>query len=614
MNVAVNAIELKINTAPVYLPLLDKSRWKAAFGGRGSGKSHFFAELVVERCCQQKTRVVCIREIQKDLKSSSRQLIVDKIEAMGVSAFFDVYDDRIEAKNGSFIIFQGMQSHTKESIKSLESFDIAWVEEAQALSKGSLTILTPTIRKKDSELWFSWNPRHRTDPVDALFRGDEPPPDSIIVEANFRDNPWFDTDTELREDMLHCRRTDIDDYRHIWLGQYMQKTSASVFKNWRIAEIDVPPGSKPYYGADWGFKDPSVLVRCYLVGADVLYFDAEAVDEECPLDQTPALFAGDDRQEPPRWTNERGYKGIAGALEWPITADSGRPDTIEYMQSHGFTIIPARKGARSIEDGIEFMKSLDIVINPRCDRIIDEFTLYAWKVDKHTEQILPVLEDKHNHTIDAARYALESERRRRGLFKSTSNHLAEEARQIPSVWQRVGTIVVEPQRFVAVWAAYERSTDVIHIYEVYDSKREPAPIHAEALKARGKWIPLLLAEPEKRSMRQEVERVGAQLGDLGVDLMEMDFDIGESVEAMAARLTTGRIKVVSHLTDWFNEYRAFGRDDQGEIVVDRQPIMQATALLVAHGLDSAVSENMAVSNERGMEDADMGAPTSSTGY
>ncbi|MEB2632065.1 phage terminase large subunit, partial [Peribacillus frigoritolerans] len=144
------------------------------------------------------------------LDQSVKKLLESKIEKLNAGDYFDVQDAKIKSKLGGLIIFQGMQNHTAESIKSLEGFDVAWVEEAQTLSQKSLDMLRPTIRKPGSELWFSWNPRFETDPVDVLLRGDNPPPGSVVVEANFTDNPWFPD--VLQAEMEYDRSRDLDKY------------------------------------------------------------------------------------------------------------------------------------------------------------------------------------------------------------------------------------------------------------------------------------------------------------------------------------------------------------------------------------------------------------------
>jgi phage terminase large subunit len=148
---------LKIPTASVFEPLLAPARYKGVYGGRGSGKSHFFGELLVETCqAERGTLAVCIREAQRTLAQSSKRLIESKIASLGVGSGFKLFNDKIETPGDGLIIFRGMQDHTAESIKSLEGFRIAWIDEAQTLSARSLALLRPTIRAENSELWASW--------------------------------------------------------------------------------------------------------------------------------------------------------------------------------------------------------------------------------------------------------------------------------------------------------------------------------------------------------------------------------------------------------------------------------------------------------------------------
>ena len=386
---------LQLQTPEWALPLLQASRYKGAWGGRGSGKSHMFAELMVEaHIIDQKRRSVCVREIQKSLNQSVKRLLETKIQDMNAGAYFEVQDAVIKAKKGDgAIIFQGMQNHTADSIKSLEGYDCAWVEEAQSLSQTSLDLLRPTIRKPDSELWFTWNPRQQSDPVDFLLRGPTPPKDATVIKVNFSDNPWFPD--VLRDEMEYDKRRDPDKYQHVWQGSYLTNSSARVFRNWKIDEFDAPPDAIHRLGADWGFAiDPTVLVRCHIIGR-TLYIDHEAYMVGCEIVNTPELFMQ-----------------VPEAEKWPIVADSARPETISHMRKNGFPkIMTAVKGAKSVEEGVEFLKGYDIVVHPRCTHTIDELSLYSYKQDPLTAKILPILEDKKNHVIDALRYACEGIRR-----------------------------------------------------------------------------------------------------------------------------------------------------------------------------------------------------------
>jgi len=230
--------KIVIETAEVFDPLLARdARYLAAHGGRSSGKSHFFGELCVDEGASwpgenggEGLRLACIREVQKTLSQSSKLLIEDKIRKFGLSERdgFKVYHDRIALPGDGIISFMGMKDATAENIKSLEKYHRGWWEEAQTATTHSVRILRPTIRQPGSQIWFSWNPRRKTDPVDVMFRQQEPPPRSRIVRANWRDNPWF-TD-EMEEERLDCLKNDPDQYDWIWEGDYIQVMAGAYYR------------------------------------------------------------------------------------------------------------------------------------------------------------------------------------------------------------------------------------------------------------------------------------------------------------------------------------------------------------------------------------------------
>jgi len=389
----VSSSVLRIQTPEVFEPLLRPARYKGAHGGRGSGKSHFFGELWLEENIAERLDCVCLRETLKSLEFSVKKLLEQKIERFNAGAYFDVQDRRILSKQGGVTIFEGMQNHTADSIKSLEGFDRGWFAEAQRATDKSLTLLRPTLRKPGSQLWFDWNPDLASDPIDVLLRGPELPKGAIVVQANYMDNPWLPD--ELREEMEYDKRRDPDKYAHVWLGDYRRNSEARVFRNWTVEEFEVDKNAVIRQGADWGFSiDPTVLVQCYIEGRK-LYVPYEAYRVGCEIVDTPALFMQ-----------------VPESEKWPITADSARPETISHMQRNGFPkIMSAVKGAKSLEEGVEFLKSFDIIVHPRCTHLIDELTLYSYKTDPLTNLVMPVLADKDNHVIDALRYACEGVRR-----------------------------------------------------------------------------------------------------------------------------------------------------------------------------------------------------------
>lgn len=219
--------KLQLPTAEVFEPLLAPARYKGAHGGRGSGKSHFYAELLIEDCLAEPgnsgegMRAVCIREVQKDLAQSSKLLIETKLRQhrVGEADGFKVFREAITTPRDGIIIFKGMNDYTADSIKSLEGFKRAWWEEAQTATAHSLNLLRPTLRAEGAERWFSWNPRRKTDPVDVMLRGQELPTGSVVVRANWRDNPWFTS--ELEQERQDCLRQQPEQYDHIWDGGYV---------------------------------------------------------------------------------------------------------------------------------------------------------------------------------------------------------------------------------------------------------------------------------------------------------------------------------------------------------------------------------------------------------
>lgn len=374
-------------------PLFDESlRYIAIKGGRGSGKSRSVATALILRAASKQLRILCGREIQKSIKDSVKRLLDDEIERTNLSSFFTSTDTEIRGKNGSLFLFSGLRTNP-ESVKSMEGIDICWVEEAQTVSQGSLDILIPTIRNPNSQIIFTWNPNQETDPVDKMFNGKTLPPKSKLITVNYYDNPWFPD--VLKQEMEYDKGRDIDKYLHVWEGQYVSNSETRVFKNWTTEDFDTPNNAIFRFGADWGFAvDPTVLVRCYIEGRK-LYIDHEAYMVGCEITSTPDLFLT-----------------VPESERYPIVADSARPETISYMRKNGFPkIMPAVKGAKSLEEGIEWLKSYDIIVHPRCKHTIDELTHYSYKIDPLTGKVLPVLEDKNNHVIDALRYACENVRR-----------------------------------------------------------------------------------------------------------------------------------------------------------------------------------------------------------
>lgn len=385
-------------------PLLRPARYKLVKGGRGSGKSHEMAEQLVEACVlDPHLSAVCIREVQKSMRFSSKRLVENKIRAMGVAHLFRILETHIERLGGTgIILFQGMQDHTADSIKSLEGFRIAWIEEAASVSARSLELLIPTIRCDnedglESEIWATWNPDQDTDAIEQLaakLAGDQ---DAIIVHVNYDENPHLPV--TLYKEVQRFLKTDPEAFAHVYKGAYNVKSRAQIFGGrWTVDEFDPQPDwDGPYHGLDFGFaEDPMAAVRMWIGpygGGEALYIEREAYATQLGVDKHYNFL-------------ERRLPRIG---DYEVRCDNARPDSIDYLVRHGIpNAVPCSKGKGSVEDGIEFINSfVKIVIHTRCENMQDEAKLYKYKVDAKSGQVLPTIVDKFNHLWDAVRYGLE---------------------------------------------------------------------------------------------------------------------------------------------------------------------------------------------------------------
>ena len=380
-------IELKIDTPKHFEPFLYPHRYKIAYGGRGGGRSWTVARLLLLSAIKGKKRILCARELQTSIADSVHRLLSDQIRELGLADFFIITRHEIRSITGSVFIFKGLR-HNASEIKSMEGIDICWVEEAHNVSPESWDYLTPTIRKKGSEIWVTFNPVDEDlDTYQRFIIQDQP--DIVRVYSTVFDNPF--APEILLEQAESDRKSDPDRYDWVWLGNPRKLTEASIFGDKvTIKEFETPQNvDRFYYGMDFGFsQDPSVVLRSYVV-ANTLYIDYEAGGVGIEINELPRLMLE-----------------IPECTKWPIVADSSRPETISYLRNKGFRMQSSPKWAGSIEDGIEFLRSFDaIVIHPRCKIMVDESRWYSYKVDKATGHILPKPVDAHNHGWDALRYA-----------------------------------------------------------------------------------------------------------------------------------------------------------------------------------------------------------------
>ncbi len=395
-------IKLPPKLVPVFTAPRGSVRYRAAYGGRGSGKSFSFAKMAAIFGYAQPLRILCTRELQISIKESFHAELKNAIKSEPwLSAHYDVGEAYIKGCNGTEFLFRGLR-HNMQSIKSLAQVDVCIVEEAEDVPEGAWEELEPTIRADGSEIWVIWNPKRERSPVDVRFIKN-PPGDALISEMNHGDNPWFPEALE-RQRARDEQIMDPQKYAHIWEGQYLKNSDSQVFANkYRVESFD--PGSDwdgPLQGLDFGFAaDPTAASRMW-VHDDRLFIEHEAGKVGLELDDTADYVC--DR--------------IPRFADYATWGDCARPESISYLQRHGLPRLRAvKKWPGSVEDGIQHMKSYrEIIIHPRCKEHKREYDLYSHKTDRNTGEVLPSIIDAHNHYIDSDRYGLSGRIRTRDVI------------------------------------------------------------------------------------------------------------------------------------------------------------------------------------------------------
>lgn len=322
--------------------------YKVARGGRGSSKSWSFARALLLMGVQRPLRILCTREFQDSIKLSVHQLLKDQIGLLGLNAHYDVFESTIIGKNGTQFSFAGLSTMTITSIKSYEGVDICWVEEGQAVSKRSLDILDPTIRKPGSEIWVSYNPDLETDPIHQ-FLTINPPKGTVNVEMNWRDNPWFTERLEAKR--LHCKKYAPDDYDNIWEGKCRPAVEGAIFykqmqqviDQGRVRDVPYDPMLKVQLVFDVGYGDALGCALVQKLSSEIRiieYLEANRTDW--------VTYSAELKTRPYNW----------GQVWLPHDAfskriESGGLSSSDILIAQGWDVVPREAITElSIEDGI----------------------------------------------------------------------------------------------------------------------------------------------------------------------------------------------------------------------------------------------------------------------
>lgn len=379
--------------------LFEPSRYKVAYGGRGSAKSWSFARALLVKGKSKKHRILCAREVQKSIKDSVHKLLSDQIQVMGMGDFYEVIENAIRGKNGTEFAFAGLASHTVESIKSFEGVDIVWIEEAQVVTKRSWDVLIPTIRKDDSEIWVSYNPELDTDETHQRF-AINPPPDALIAKVNWDDNPWFPP--VLEKERQHCKLTNPKDYANIWEGECKPAVSGAIYYDeislsqdeGRVCNVPYDPTLKVQIVFDLGWND-AMAISLVQKHASELRLIEYYEDSHKTLDHYSAWL----REKNMNWGKM--YLPHDGRTRDFKTGKSAE----EIMQSFGWDV--AITPNMGIEDGIRLTRMTFNRIyfdKNKCERLIQCAKRYRRSINQQTQEPGAPLHDEWSHGADNLRY------------------------------------------------------------------------------------------------------------------------------------------------------------------------------------------------------------------
>lgn len=390
-------LTLPIKLAPLYQP----KRYKVMHGGRGGGKSHGVAQVLLDMAARKPLRILCAREIQKSMRDSVHRLLKDYIIRLGLTAFFEVLDTEIRGINGSLILFSGLQSHTVDSIKSFEGVDIVWVEEAHGVSKKSWDVLIPTIRKEGSEIWLTLNPDMDTDDTYVRFIA-TPSDDTWVCEVNWRDNPWFPE--VLNEERKKAKRSNSqEDYEHIWEGKPRRVAEGAIYRHeiddlyasGRICPVPYDPLLPVHTVWDLGWNDAMTITLVQRGPHDVRII-GYIEDSHRTLDWYVAQL----EKLPYRWGTD--YLPHDGRTRNFQTGKS----TEEQLRAMGRRSVVVL-AQTSVEEGIKAAR----LLFPRCyfdqrktARLIECLKRYRRDLHTKTGEPMAPLHDEYSHGADNFRY------------------------------------------------------------------------------------------------------------------------------------------------------------------------------------------------------------------
>ena len=395
----------------------NKYRYKVFYGGRGGAKSHAVATAFIVMGMQETLRIVCAREIQKSIKGSVHTLLKDIIVKYELQAFYEVQEACIRGKNGTEFIFRGLK-HNAEDLKSLEGADFLWIEEAANVSNKSYETVIPTIRKENSEIWITFNPRNATDPTYKRFIATKSP-DVYCKKVSHADNPFFPE--VLRKEMEKLKVDDYEAYLHVWEGELDTRHSGAVHakaiakarEEGRVTTFYYDPNYEVFTAWDLGYGDSTTIWWLQFVGRELRWIDYYENSGEL-LEHYAKVIK----------EKEYNYIRCGHFLPHDGAAKNIRGESPEQqLKQMGIhtSIIPRATDLRSERDLLNNTIAYSVFNDKKCSDGLLALESYHFEYDEDRGCFKREPEhDWSSHACDAARYAaIAAKKIKGGLFSQT---------------------------------------------------------------------------------------------------------------------------------------------------------------------------------------------------
>ena len=383
--------------------LFQPSRYKVAYGGRGSAKSWSFARALLLKGINKPLRILCAREIQKSIKDSVHQLLSDQINNLEITSKYTVQQTEITGSNGTRFLFVGLSELTVDTIKSYEGIDIVWIEEGQTITERSWKILIPTIRKDGSEIWVSFNPELESDPTYMRFVK-HPAPDSIVVMVNWRDNPYFNE--VLEKERQDCLQRFPRDYQNVWEGQCRPAVEGAIYfdevaameRDGRICNVPYDPMLKAHVVFDLGFNDEMAvsIVQRHVSEVRIIRYIEDT-------QKTLTYYSAELKELRYNW----GKVWLPHADGFSKDFKTGKGSD-QILTAMGWNVARKEEVANvDVEEGIRQTRLIFpriYVDKTNCTQLVEAWKRYRRHVNKQTLTAGAPVHDQYSHGADNTRY------------------------------------------------------------------------------------------------------------------------------------------------------------------------------------------------------------------